>query len=96
MERFLDYFVPESYKLALKIDKGAKTIRGRVTIRGEAKAEKIKFHAVGLSVSEVLVNGKKADFEVDGGVLTVLEVPRSVLTLEVGDDGDVSDLFFQS
>lgn len=91
MERFLDYFVPESYKLALKIDKGAKTIGGRVTIRGEAKAEKIKFHAVGLSVSEVLMNGKKADFEVDGGVLTVLGVPRSVLTLEVEYEGRLNE-----
>ena len=68
MERFLDYFEPENYKLDIFIDKKAKTIGGKVMIKGRAKAENIKFHAVGLSVSRVLVNGKKADFETANGV----------------------------
>ena len=49
MERFLDYFVPEKYTLDIEIDKGRKYIGGKVTILGAAKAEKVKFQAVGLS-----------------------------------------------
>ena len=55
MERFLDYFVPEKYILDLNIDKKAKTIGGVVTISGTAKAENIKFHAVGLSVEWIKI-----------------------------------------
>ena len=91
MERFLDYFVPEKYVLALEIDKHKKTIGGVVTITGVAKAEKIKFHAVDLSVDEVLVNGEKADFEVADGVLTLSKVPKSDLGVEVRYHGSLNE-----
>lgn len=94
MERFLDYFVPESYKLALFIDKNAKTIEGKVTIKGEAKAENIKFHAVDLSVDWVKIDGKtlkNSDFETQNGVLGVFKVPSGVLTLEVGYHGTLNE-----
>ncbi len=91
MERFLDYFVPEKYNLALKIDKQAKTIGGKVTIWGVAKAAKIKFHAVGFSVTEVKANGKKADFEQRNGVLTLSKVPRSDLRVEVDYYGALNE-----
>ena len=57
MERLIKYFVPEKYTLDIAIDKHAKTIDGTVAIDGKAKAENIKFHAVGLSVDSVVVNG---------------------------------------
>ena len=91
MERLLEYFVPEKYILDLDIDKHAKTIRGTVTVEGRAKAENIKFHAVGLSVDSVVVNGKKADFEVADGVLTVFRVPRSDLRVEIGYHGSLNE-----
>ena len=91
MERLLDYFVPEKYILDLDIDKHAKTIGGTVTVEGRAKAENIKFHAVGLSVDSVAVNGKKADFEVADGVLTVFKVPRSDLRVEIGYHGSLNE-----
>ena len=91
MERLLEYFVPEKYILDLDIDKHAKTIRGTVTVEGRAKAENIKFHAVGLSVDSVVVNGKKADFEVADGVLTVFKVPRSDLRVEIGYHGSLNE-----
>ena len=77
MEKLVKYFVPEKYTLDLTIDKKAKTISGTVIVKGLAKAENIKFHAVGLSVDQVTVNGKKAKFEVIDGVLTVFKAPRS-------------------
>ena len=91
MERLLEYFVPEKYILDLDIDKHAKTIGGTVTVEGRAKAENIKFHAVGLSVDSVVVNGKKADFEVADGVLTVFKVPKSDLRVEIGYHGSLNE-----
>lgn len=91
MEKLVKYFVPEKYTLDLAIDKKAKTIGGAVTVKGVAKAENIKFHAVGLSVDQVTVNGKKAKFEVADGVLTVLEAPRSDLVVEIGYHGTLNE-----
>ena len=90
MERLIDYFVPEKYILDLEIDKFAKTIGGIVMVEGSAKAENIKFHAVGSSVDSVAINGKNAKFEVANGVLTVFKVPRSDLTVEIGYHGHLN------
>ena len=91
MEKLVKYFVPEKYTLDLAIDKKAKTIGGAVTVKGAAKAENIKFHAVGLSVDQVTVNGKKAKFEVIDGVLTVFKAPRSDLVVEIGYHGTLNE-----
>ncbi len=91
MERFLEYFVPERYILDLDIDKHKKTISGIVTVFGVAKAENIKFHAVGLSVDEVKVNGKKVRFSNEDGVSTLFKVPRSDLEVEIGYHGSLNE-----
>ena len=71
MERFLDYFVPEKYVLDLKINKNEKTIGGRVSVVGRALASKIKFHAVGLEITNVLMRGKSAKFTTKEDVLEI-------------------------
>lgn len=91
MERLLDYFIPEKYILDLEIDKLKKRIGGRVTVTGEAASETVKFHAVGLSVSEVAINGKKHEFKVEDGVLTVLGAPRGKVEVEVGYEGALNE-----
>lgn len=91
MERFLEYFVPEKYQLDLFIDKTKKTIEGKVRVIGAVKAENIKFHAVGLSVEQVLVDGKKCDFEVVDGVLTLFKVPRDASVVEIGYNGTLNE-----
>ena len=91
MEKLIKYFVPEKYALDLVIDKKAKTIGGTVTVEGAAKAENIKFHAVGLSVDQVTINGEKAKFEVADGVLTVFKVLRSDLVVEIGYHGHLNE-----
>ena len=91
MEKLVKYFVSEKYALDLVIDKKAKTIGGTVIVKGLAKAENIKFHAVGLSVDQVTINGKKAKFEVVDGVLTVFKVPRSDLVVEIGYHGHLNE-----
>ena len=91
MERFLEYFVPEKYRLNIGVDKFNKKIGGTVTIWGEALAETVKFHAVGLFVSQVLMNGEKGDFEVKDGVLTLFKVPLGRLEVIVGYDGQLNE-----
>lgn len=91
MERLLDYFEPTKYRLNLIIDKHQKTIGGVVTIDGVAKAETVKFHAVELEIEKVSINGKKWDFEIENGVLTLEKVPRSDLSIEVGYHGSLNE-----
>ena len=91
MERLIKYFVPERYILDIDIDKHAKNIGGKVVISGVAKAENAKFHAVGLSVDWVTINGQKAKFEVADGVLTAQKVPRGDVTIEVGYHGSLNE-----
>ena len=81
MEQLLDYFVPKTYQLNLGIDKVGKKIGGTVAIIGEALNETIKFHAVGMEISQVFVGEKKAKFEVKDGLLTVFDVPVGKTTV---------------
>lgn len=62
MERLLDYFVPEKYVLDLVVDKRKKYIGGKVTIFGAAKKNEIKFHAVNLKITKVLVENFEVEF----------------------------------
>ena len=71
VEKFLDYFVPDTYVLTLNIDKNAKTIGGHVGVTGTPLAKKIKFHAVNLDVTNVLIKGKPAKFKVKNNVLEI-------------------------
>ena len=91
MDRLIKYFVPEKYILDIGIDKNAKTIGGTVVVEGRAKAENIKFHAVGLSIDQVVMNGKKAEFGVEDGVLTIFKAPRSDLRVEIGYHGSLNE-----
>ena len=78
MERLLEYFVPEKYRLDLYIDKSEKIIKGKVVVTGEALRETVKFHAVGLRITGVEINGTGAEFKADGEVLEVAKVPTGV------------------
>ena len=94
MERFLDYFVPERYKLDLFIDKHAKTISGTVEIIGKVLSETVKFHAVELEVEGVEIDGKVAgfdDFECANGVLTLFKVPRDASCIKMRYHGSLNE-----
>ena len=91
MERFLEYFVPEKYELNIGVDKINKKIGGVVIVKGEVKSETVKFHAVGLEVAQVLVDGKKIKFEVADGVLTLFKVPLGDVEVIVGYNGSLNE-----
>ena len=83
MERFLEYFVPEKYTLDLLIDKFEKTNGGTIVVTGEVKSETVKFHAVDLKITDVLVNGKKAEFKSDGKELEISKVPLGEAEIKI-------------
>ena len=91
MERLLDYFVPERYILDLLIDKHEKTIGGKVIVRGEVKNEVIKFHAVDLKITDVLVDGKKAQFKADGEILEIKDVLLGEAEIEIYYNGSLNE-----
>ena len=71
MERLLKYFTPQKYTLDIAIDKDKKTIGGAVVVSGKVLDETVKFHAVGLDITDVLVDGKKVKFKADGELLEI-------------------------
>lgn len=91
MERLLNYFVPEKYKLDLLIDKHEKKIGGSVVITGKVLDETVKFHAVRLEVTDVLINDVKAKFKADGEVLEIYEVPLGEAEITVYYDGILNE-----
>ncbi len=91
MERLLEYFVPEKYKLNLLIDKHKKTIGGEVIVYGEAKNEVVKFHAVELEITDVLVNGKEMDFKADGKILEIKNVPLGEIEISISYHGKLNE-----
>lgn len=91
MERLLNYFVPEKYILDLDIDKYEKTIGGVVTVFGEVKDEVVKFHAVDLKITDVLVNNEKAEFKADGEVLDIKNVALGEAEITIYYNGALSE-----
>ncbi len=91
MERFLDYFVPEKYKLDLVIDKFKKTIGGVVIVDGATKAETVKFHAVDLGVKNVLVDDKKAEFLCKDNVLEITKIAPGKHEIKIEYDGKLNE-----
>lgn len=91
MERLAKYFTPEKYVLDLEIDKHKKTIGGVVTVTGEALDETVKFHAVELEVSDVMVNGKRAKFEADGKELSIYDVELGTVEIEISYTGKLNE-----
>ncbi len=72
MERFFDYFTPEHYDLDLAINDEKTKINGTATIKGEAKNETIKLHAVRMDIKSVHLDGAKfEDFIYESNILTL-------------------------
>ena len=90
MERLLEYFVPEKYLLNIAIDKYAKTIGGVVVVLGESLKKTVKFHAVGLKIKDVVVNGKKVKFEVKDEMLALMGVPLGKIEVAIRYDGKLT------
>ncbi len=91
MEKLLQYFVPEKYDLDLRIDKYAKTISGVIKVTGTSNSDTVKFHAVGLSIDEVLVDGGDASFECRDDLLIISSVPSSASEVQIAYHGSLNE-----
>ncbi len=91
MEHLIEYFRPEKYILELNIDKNKKTIGGKVLVAGEILNEVIKFHAVDLKISDVLVNDKKVKFKTDGKILEIFDVELGKAEVEIFYEGELNE-----
>ena len=91
MERLLDYFVPEKYELDLGINKFDGKIGGTVAVSGEAKADTIKFHTVGLDVKQVFVDGEEVEYEVQEDVLVLKGVSTGKIIVLIRYEGNLNE-----
>ena len=64
-QRLLDRFVPAHYDLYLDINRATKSIQGRTTVTGEAKAAHIALNQKFLNVTAVSVDGTAVPFDLD-------------------------------
>ena len=64
-QRLLDRFVPAHYDLYLDINRATKSIQGRTTVTGEAKAAHIALNQKFLNVTAVSVDGVTVPFDLD-------------------------------
>ena len=83
VERLLKYFVPEKYVLDLEVNKYCKEIGGKVTVVGEALKETIKFHAVKLIVTDVLVDGKNVSFKIEEDMVVISNIKLGKTEVEL-------------
>ena len=65
MERLINYFKPENYKIELRINKQTEEVQGHVVIAGERVGEKIKLHAKNLKIISAMINGERANVSED-------------------------------
>ena len=91
MERLIKYFVPEKYELDIAIDKEEKTLSGVVQVSGEVKEDEVKFHAVGMEVARVEVDGEATQYEVKDGVLSLSGVRRGLVTISIWYSGHLNE-----
>lgn len=79
-------FQPAHYDLFIDVDRGTKTITGKTTIQGEAKAANIALNQKYLKISSVQADGQTVTFTVDDQAETVnITLPQAgavTLTLD--------------
>jgi len=83
MERLLDYFKPENYKIELRINKYTEEVQGKVSISGEKIGDILKLHAKNLKIINVLVNNDRKNIEQDGDILSILDVENGAVEIEI-------------
>ncbi len=91
MEQLLNYFRPKNYQLDLKIDKEKQTLKGKVVVRGTAKATDVRMHAVGLTIEKIKVGDAVAEFVTDGGEVVIKNVPVDDVVITINYHGKLGE-----
>lgn len=71
MERLLDYFTPQNYKLRLHIDKESASLRGSVIITGIVHHPLIKLHSHNLKITSVKIDDKDTSYALKSDILEI-------------------------
>jgi len=82
MERLLEYFKPKHYNLELFVFRQKDLVRGTVVVSGRICGDVIKFHAVGMVISDVYIEPEhwrydydskdhRCEFKYDGEILEI-------------------------
>lgn len=82
MQRFIDLFQPDHYRLTFDINHKDQSYTGTVRITGQRPnhdSNTIKFHAVGLTINQISLDNRAADFTYDD---KTLEITTNSETLE--------------
>ncbi len=90
MERLLENFKPDNYKIELRINKYTEKVQGRVTITGEKFGEKLKLHAKRLKVINVEVNGSRKEFKHEDDILEIFDVENGVNVIDIKYGFDIA------
>lgn len=96
VSRLIKTFVPEHYDLSIKLNRTERTFDGTVTVNGAStpSAQDIRLHAKGLTISKVLVDGKKADFSYEANdelAITHSDISEGAHVVVVGFSGNITD-----
>ena len=84
MERFLDYFRPNHYKINLEINANKNRMAAHAQIVGKTKADFIKLHASKIRIESIKIDDKEADFERSTGEITINKVkPDQKIVIDV-------------
>lgn len=82
IEHLVDYFVPENYKLDMKISKPKRQFGGTVVITGHPLADQIKINAKNLTIKSLSTDtNPQPDWQQNGDIITVSE-RASQITIE--------------
>jgi len=84
MERFLDYFRPDHYKINLEINANKNRMAAHTQIVGKTKADFIKLHASKIRIENIKIDDKEVDFERGTGEITINKVkPDQKIVIDV-------------
>lgn len=93
VEHLITKFIPENYNLFLDIDRPSKTFNGNVAIAGEAFENHISLHQKDLTITAVLLDNEKLNFQMDDENEAVhIDLPETgSLTLVLEFSGVITD-----
>lgn len=92
--RLIESFRPEHYTLSLTLDRKNRIFIGTVSIEGTSSGEVISLHSKDLTITDVLVDGKNAQFEISKNDQLFISQPDLVAgkhIIVVGFSGTITD-----
>ncbi len=83
MERLLDYFIPISYELRLRLDRRHEILGGFAFIRGTVKSEVVKFHAANMQIKSVRYLSRDNLFRVSQGTACEFSYKDNIINIPI-------------